>query len=612
MQQLSFGDIPDTPFAIVATPATMPLLAAPTNGTESLPEAAVVVPAVAVHPELPGDLAGVIAALQADRVFSPQTIRQWSSSIRTVAHGVGRSPGAIPAAPSALRAAVAEANPTLRGIKPKRWANARSEVYRAIEHLGIGEPRAADDLPIAWARLKDQLPAQTLRRRLSRFIDFCATGGITPDTVSADTMTAFHRHLDASPRVKVPKKALRAACVAWNEAVRTVPGWPAVTVPVPSWSKTYKLAADVLPASFEADLARLHRRLSVVDLLDENAPKKPLRPATLATMIAHLRELVAGAVHAGVPAETLTDLSALLSPTTLKIALRWHLDRRDGASSPGLVEMGHNAYTTAKNYCRLPAEDVAAIKAMVGRLGDRERGMTRKNRQRLAAFDDRRLVRALFKLPDKLEAMAVAKDPPRKGAVLMQTAILIELWLFAPMRSRNMRELEPERHIVQHGSTKSGVTFIEIEAFQMKTAEAMQWPLPEHVVARLNRYMTNWRPHLGGKTSPWLFPGRDPSKPKHGVSIAAQVGETIWEHLGVKMNPHLFRHLAGKLYLDLDPGNYEGPRRFLGHRDINTTTTYYTGLESAAAARLYDAKVLELVGLDDTAPKPRGRRGGGR
>lgn len=612
MQQLPLFDFPDTPLAIVAPPETTALSAEPTDIMEGTSEAAVVVPAVTVHPEPPTDLAAVIAALQSDRVLTPQTIRQWASSIRTAARGVRQSPGAIPATPSGLRAALALANPRLTGIKPKRWANALSEVYRAVEHLGIGEPRATDDLPIAWADLKDRLPAQTLRRRLSRFIDFCAAEGIAADTVSADTMTAFHRHLEASPRVKVPKKAMRATCVAWNEAVTTVPGWPAVSVPVPSWSRTYKLAAGVLPQSFEADLARLHRRLSVVDLLDENAPKKPLRPATLATKIAHLRELAAGAVHAGVPPEALTDLAALLSPTTLKIALRWHLDRRDGASSPGLIEVGRNAFTTAKNYCRLPAEDVAAIKAMVGRLGDRERGMTRKNRQRLAAFDDRRLVRAVFKLPGKLEAMAVAKDPPRKGAVLMQTAVLIELWLFAPMRARNMREIEPDRHIVQHGSAKSGTTYIEIEAFQMKTAEAMQWPLPEHAVARLNRYMKNWRPLLGGKASPWLFPGRDPSKPKHGVSIAVQVRETIWEQLGVRMNPHLFRHLAGKLYLDLDPGNYEGPRRLLGHRDINTTTTYYTGLESAAAARLYDAKVLELVGLDDTAPKPRGRRGGGR
>ena len=46
--------------------------------------------------------------------------------------------------------------------------------------------------------------------------------------------------------------------------------------------------------------------------------------------------------------------------------------------------------------------------------------------------------------------------------------------------------------------------------------------------------------------------------------------------------------------LSLDPGNYELVRRLLGHRSIDTTTMFYTGLESAAAARLYDAKVLAM------------------
>jgi hypothetical protein len=155
MRHLSLFDFPDTPLAIVAPPATTALSAEPTDTIEGTSEAAVVVPAVTVHPEPPTDLAGVIAALQSDRVLTPQTIRQWASSIRTAARGVGQSPGAIPATPSGLRAALALANPRLTGIKPKRWANALSEVYRAVEHLGIGEPRATDDLPVAWARLKD-------------------------------------------------------------------------------------------------------------------------------------------------------------------------------------------------------------------------------------------------------------------------------------------------------------------------------------------------------------------------------------------------------------------------------------------------------------------------
>jgi hypothetical protein len=211
--------------------------------------------------------------------------------MRTFARGVGRPPTSIPATPSDFREALAAANPILADIKAKRWANAVADVRRAFEHLDIGEPRASEGLPEPWGKLKSLLPALTLRRRLARFLGFCATENIAPDAVDAGTIAAFGRSLEASPRVREPKKAMRATCLAWNDASRTVEGWTATTVPVPSWSRTYRLPPGALPETFEADLRRLHDRLSVVDLLDGDAPDKALRPATLATKMAHLREL---------------------------------------------------------------------------------------------------------------------------------------------------------------------------------------------------------------------------------------------------------------------------------------------------------------------------------
>jgi len=60
------------------------------------------------------------------------------------------------------------------------------------------------------------------------------------------------------------------------------------------------------------------------------------------------------------------------------------------------------------------------------------------------------------------------------------------------------------------------------------------------------------------------------------------------------MNAHLFRHATAKIYLDGNPGGYEVVRRVLGHCSIDTTTAYYTGLETAAAARHFDDTMLKL------------------
>ena len=76
--------------------------------------------------------------------------------------------------------------------------------------------------------------------------------------------------------------------------------------------------------------------------------------------------------------------------------------------------------------------------------------------------------------------------------------------------------------------------------------------------------------------------------------FAEQISDTIHRYTGMHINPHLFRHIAAKLYLDGNPGGYEVVRRVLGQRSINTTLRFYTGLETASAVRHFDATILRL------------------
>ena len=76
--------------------------------------------------------------------------------------------------------------------------------------------------------------------------------------------------------------------------------------------------------------------------------------------------------------------------------------------------------------------------------------------------------------------------------------------------------------------------------------------------------------------------------------MRAQITEAVFTHTGIRVHPHLFRHIAAKLYLDANPGAYEVVRRVLGHRSIGTTTGFYSGVETAAALRHFDATILKL------------------
>jgi integrase len=88
----------------------------------------------------------------------------------------------------------------------------------------------------------------------------------------------------------------------------------------------------------------------------------------------------------------------------------------------------------------------------------------------------------------------------------------------------------------------------------------------------------------------------------------------MFKYTGLKINPHLFRHIAGKLFLDVRPGQYEVVRRVLGHRSIATTTSIYTGAETRAAGQHFAAVIAERRrapqdGRPAGASVPKGRGG---
>ena len=64
------------------------------------------------------------------------------------------------------------------------------------------------------------------------------------------------------------------------------------------------------------------------------------------------------------------------------------------------------------------------------------------------------------------------------------------------------------------------------------------------------------------------------------------------ERLGIAINPHAFRHLAGYIFLKEYPGHYEEVRKLLGHKSITTTVRSYCGLEGESAAVRFD-KIIE-------------------
>jgi integrase len=95
---------------------------------------------------------------------------------------------------------------------------------------------------------------------------------------------------------------------------------------------------------------------------------------------------------------------------------------------------------------------------------------------------------------------------------------------------------------------------------------------------------------LADDSEGFLFPARKGGA-KTPKQLSEQIKRTLRQETGIVLNPHAFRHLSAKLFLAAHPGEYETVRLLLGHKSLNTTTQYYSGLEQADALRRYDALI---------------------
>lgn len=560
----------------------------------------------------PATLAEVLRLVAADPALGPTRRRDLASALRALARLARRDPADVPAAFPALRALVGGRAAAGLGLSAKRWANVRADAAAALRHAGVAPPRRrlAAHLPEPWKALRAGVDDEAVQRGLARFLGYCADRGVAPEGVDEQTFAAFRDWLEQGTLVPDPARLHRRACAQWNRAAGLVPGWPPRTVAVPCRTNHVRLPPATFPPSFHADVDAWLARLAGDDPLDEDGPARPLRPATLRHLRYEVYMAASACVRGGRDPAELRGLADLVEPARLRHGLRFLLQRYGGKANRTLDQLVTTLVHLARHWVRLDPERLAGLVELRRRLRcPAARGLTERNRTRLRQFDEPPNQLALLDLPDRLLGLAARQPHPRKAALLAQTALAVLLLQAAPVRPGNLRTLHRDRHLARppgrrgRAGAGAGVRLV-IPGEETKNGEPLDLPLPAGVVRVLDLYLERHRQHLlppgsgdggggAGADQGWLFPGRAPGGgPKHAVTLAAQVSGAIRRHAGLEVNPHLFRHLAAKLCLQEAPGSYEQARRLLGHRSVDTTTLYYTGLDTARAVALYQERLL--------------------
>ena len=535
-------------------------------------------------------LADLLATVGASDL--PERKRQeLSSAIRTAARALGRLPENVPADGRLLANRLKDVAPAAIGVSRGRWANIRSLLRTSLALVQpISPGRHENDLLPEWLAFWNELKSRSDRIALSRVLRFCSARGISPNAVAKETFDDYHLHLERS-LLKRPRATFDMTVRAWQRAEVAIPGWPKIGVSIPDRRRQWVSGWDGFPEALRRDCQAWLDRLAGRDLVEDEVSFRPVRPATLAHREWQIRAFASALIRTGRDAATLTSLSDLVEIDAFKTGLRFFLDREGGAPTTGIADLASSLKSVARHYVRVGPDHLKRMGAIIGRLSPGRRGLTETNMTRLRPFNEKENVSALLALPQELMRQARRHRNAQRGAVRAQLAVAIEILLMAPIRMRNLVNLDIERNLVR--SVRGGALHIVIGAEEVKNRELLEHPLPSESAALIDTYIDSFRPHLTSKNGTALFPGID-SDPKNQDAFGTQISRTIRAHTGLRVHPHLFRHLGAKLYLDANPGEYETVRRVLGHRSLQTTIDFYTGLETPAAVRHFDKTILNL------------------
>jgi integrase len=514
------------------------------------------------------------------------------AALRTVGRVLQRPLERIPADPRHLSAKLQDVAPRAIGLSPGRWANVRSLTRSALALGGQMSPgRHLTPLSPNWEALYRRLPSRRMRMELYRFLRFCSCQGIEPEAFTEAASSAFRADLENTFFLKDPGATFAAMARAWRAAQAVVEGWPPVAIAVPdrrhrNWTHPW----SHFPASLRQDCEAWCDRLAGRDLLADG-PMRAVRPSTVAHRERQIRTFACAVALQGRDPDTITSLRDLVEIEVLKSGLRYLIARNGGKATINIYYLAAALKAVAQHYLHMEQHRLDQMTAIMRRLAVGRRGLTETNRSRLRQLDDRENAKALVRLPSKLLVLAARNPKARAGALQAQAAVATEILLMAPIRIGNLAGLDLDRNLIRPGSGKE--IHIVIEPEDVKNEEPLHFPLPAQSAALIDRYLTEFRPHLATPRCTALFPGKG-GGPKSLSTLRAQISKTVKRYTGMTINPHLFRHIAAKLYLDENPGGYEVVRRVLAHRSTTTTETFYCGLETVSAVRHFDETILKI------------------
>lgn len=536
------------------------------------------------------------------------------SAFRTVGIVLGEPLNRVPACPEALRPLLAKANPAVVGVKPRQWRDVRYITKRGLRDLGVEVINDRDVTPLgpAWAELFGALPDRRLQIGLAKFMRYCTRVGIEPERVGPSHFKDFLQELETQSLHRDPEGVYRQTVRLWNKAAAGAHQWPPLIVPIGLDPRNYALPTETFPKAFRDDLDRFLSAGEIGDELDDGyAPR--VRAITTKGRRHMILRLASAVVQSGVPAAEIHSLGVLCQLEHARAAMRFFRARHpQKAVTEGMLNHVWLLCVVARAWVG-DNELEQVLREEIIRKYDRDvkaarSGVRLKNKQKLRQFDRPENLAALVDLPGKIFRDVARSSPPTYAqSVRLMYALMITILLHAPIRSKNLVELDFAQNIVTVGKGRGRVVRLQLPPSMTKTRRAYEAPLPQEILPLLDAWLGSHRSRVCPFPSPYLFPNpRGQLRNRDGLAV--QLTGFIERETGLRMNMHLFRHLAVKIILEHDPSHMEVARQILGHSSRRITERAYAEFRADSSFDTYSAALDKIrTNRPKGGPPPRGR-----
>jgi integrase len=546
----------------------------------------------------------LIAAIEQAAELSLERRRHWVCSVRQIAKWLDRPAAVIPARWSAVGIAVGQLHHARVGVRYKTVANHKANVKAALrwfakEHdlLQHGACLSAE-----WARFCSDLENR-IRDRLYSLIRYCSARRISPAAVDDTIFDEYWRYRTATTARTSNNTARRFMVRAWNDWAAAINDWQLQSLTEPP-IKTVQPAWDAFPEGLRgglddyfAGLAQVHRTLNGKRL-------QPCSPATLATRRAELVAMARMAVRLGMPIDSLTSLAALLHPDLVEKVIDGYWQKNGEEPKTSTIDLG-------KTVLRMARETGCLDQPALDRLDEirialeqhRHEGLTPKNLKLVRQVLTEGVWGEVISLPNVLMAQArLTKDhAPVKAAIAAQLATAVAILTFAPIRLGNLSKIELGQNLIKPGGRNTPYWLV-FPNYDVKNRVDLNFKFDQPLTDLIDEYIHEYRPTLLRGANPgWLFPG-EAGQPKHKLLFSKQITVRVQKATGLRVTVHQFRHAAAAIYLKYHPGDYETVRRLLGHRDIQTTTRFYCGLQTLEATEQFGKLIREKIDFESLKP----------